>query len=95
MSRRRDIAAAIAAYNATDPDMLLPPEAVQLLTVMFRGSRVCQRSLVDLAAEVRDTPRAVDRLLRILTAIGFLSTEHSARRVASTYRLHLPPLARR
>jgi hypothetical protein len=60
---------------------------------MFRRSRVCQRSLVDLAGEVSDTPRAVDRLLRFLTAIGFLSTEHSARRVASTYHLRLPPQA--
>jgi hypothetical protein len=90
--RAREIEAVIAAYNAADPEML-PPEAVQLLTVMFRRSRVCQRSLVDLAAEVSDPPRAVDRLLRFLTAIGFLSTEHSPRRIASTYRLHLPPTA--
>jgi hypothetical protein len=93
--RASEIEAAIAAYNAADPDMLLPPEAVQLLTVMFRQSRMCQRSLEDIAAEVNDTPRAVDRLLRFLTVIGFLSTERSARRVASTYRLHLPPLMRR
>jgi hypothetical protein len=73
--------------------MLLPPEAVQLLTIMFPRGVVCQRSLVDLAAEVSDTPRAVDRLLRFLTAIGLLSTEHSARRVASTYRLTLRPRA--
>jgi hypothetical protein len=33
--------AAIAAYNDSNPGMLPPPEAVQLLTVMFRQIRVC------------------------------------------------------
>jgi hypothetical protein len=48
---RREIEAAIAAYNAADPDMLLPPDAVRLLTIMFRRSSVCQRSEAQLAAE--------------------------------------------
>jgi hypothetical protein len=102
LSRRREIEAAVAAYNATEPDMLLPPEAAHLLSVMFRRSGVCQRSLVDLAAEVNEGPRAVDRLLRFLTAIGFLSTEYNVGGVRKVYggvpniyRLHLPPVSSR
>jgi hypothetical protein len=85
---RRDIQAAIAAYNATDPDMLLPPEAARLLTVMFRRSGVCQRRLDDLAEEGFDR-RTLPRLLRALGDAGFLSKErgHGA---PNTYRLHLP-----
>jgi hypothetical protein len=64
--------------------------AVQLLTVMFRRSRVCRRSLVDLVAEVNYTLMAADRLLRFLTAIGFLSKERRFGAVPNTYRLHLP-----
>ena len=39
MPRKRDIEAAIAAYNDTDPDMLLPPEAAQLLVGLRRHRR--------------------------------------------------------
>jgi len=48
LSRRRAIEAAIAAYNAADLDMLLPPDAARLLTIMFRRSSVCRRRLDDL-----------------------------------------------
>jgi hypothetical protein len=96
--RRFEIEAAIAAYNDADPEMLLPPEAARLLEVMFRQSSVCQRRLADLATEVNNTPRGVDRLLRFLTSIGFLSKErrlgaeeHRRGAVANVYRLHLPP----
>jgi hypothetical protein len=60
-----EIEAAIAAYNNTDPEMLLPPEAARLLTIMFRRSGVCQRRLDDLAAEGFDR-RTLPRLLRAL-----------------------------
>jgi hypothetical protein len=88
---RREIEAAIAAYNAADPDMLLPPDVGRLLTIMFRRSSVCQRSEVQLAAEAG--ARAVRRLLHILTEAGFLSKEPGSGRDPSTYRLHLPPRA--
>ena len=92
MPSRRDIAAAIAAYNATDPDPLLPPEAVQLLAVMFRRNVVCQRRLEDLAAEGFDKRRVLPRLLRVLGEAGFLSTErHVGPGAVNIYRLHLPP----
>jgi hypothetical protein len=101
-SRRRDIEAAIEAYNATDPDMLLPLEAARLLAVMFRRSSVCQRTVASLAAETSDTIRIVARLLRMLVEAGFLSKErrlgareHRLGAVANVYRLHLPRLVRR
>jgi hypothetical protein len=87
--RRREIEAAIAAYNAADPDMLLPPEAAHLLTVMFRRSSVCQRRLDDLAAEGFDR-RTLPRLLRALGDAGFLSKERG-HGVPNTYRLTWPP----
>ena len=93
MPRKRDIEAAVAAYNATDPEALLPPEAARLLTVMFRRSTVCQRRLEDLAAEGFDR-RAVPRLLRALIEAGFLSREQPGG-VPTIYQLHLPPLVRR
>jgi hypothetical protein len=48
LPRRREIEAAIAAYNAADPDMPLPPDVGRLLTIMF--SRSSQRSEAQLAA---------------------------------------------
>jgi hypothetical protein len=86
---RRDIEAAIAAYNASDPEMLLPPETAQLLSVMFHRSSVCQRRLDDLAAEGFDRP-TLPRLLRALGDAGFLSKERG-HGVPNTYRLTLPP----
>ena len=94
MSRRREIEAVIMAYNATDPDMLLPPEAVQLLTAMFPRGDVCQRSLPHLTAASGDGMKRVARLLRLLVDAGFLSKEESLGRVANVYRLHLPPARR-
>ena len=93
MPNRREIEAAIAAYNAADPDMLLPPDASRLLSVMFRRRSVYQRSEANLAAEAGDTVRTVRRLLRSLIEAGFLSKEPASGRDPSTYRLHLPPQA--
>jgi hypothetical protein len=92
-ARRREIEAAIGAYNATDPDMLLPPEAARLLTIMFRRSSVCQRRLDDLAAEGFDR-RTLPPLLRALGDAGFLSKERG-HGVPNTYRLTLPPRRQR
>jgi hypothetical protein len=93
LPRRREIAAAIAAHNATDREPFLPPEAAGLLSVMFRrGASVCQRSLDDLAAEGFDR-RGVPRLLRALVEAGLLSKEPRIGRNPDIYRLHLPPQA--
>ena len=94
MPRRREIEAAIAAYNDADPEILLPPDAARLLSVMFRRSSVCQRSVAHLAAEASDTMRLVKRLLRILLEAGFLSKPPRSGRGPHTYRLHLPPVRR-
>ena len=91
MPRRREIEAAIAAYNDADPETLLPPDAARLLSVMFRRSSVCQRSLADLAAEAFSRDRLVKRLLRLVEA-GFLSKPPRSGRGPHTYRLHLPPV---
>jgi hypothetical protein len=77
LSRRIEIEAALAAYNTADPDMLLPPEAVHLLTTMFPRGDVCQRSLPDLTAASGDGMKRVARLLRLLVDAGFLSEEES------------------
>jgi hypothetical protein len=95
LPRKRDIEAAIAAYNATDPEALLPPEAARLLAVMFRRSSMCQRGVADLAAEGFDR-RILPRLLRALGEAGLLSKERRfGQGTANIYRLHLPPLVRR
>jgi hypothetical protein len=85
----------MAAYNATDPEALLPPDAARLLAVMFRRSSVCQRSQDDLAAEGVDR-RAIPHLLRALVEAGFLSKERRFGKGASNvYHIHLPPRRRR
>ena len=88
MPSNRDTQAAIAAYNATDPEALLPPDAARLLAVMFRRSSVCQRSQDDLAAEGFDR-RAIPHLLRALVEAGFLSKERRFGK-GNVYHLHLP-----
>jgi hypothetical protein len=92
LPRRREIEAAIAAHNAADREPHLPPEAVHLLAVMFRGASVCQRSHDALAAEGFDR-RGVPRLLRALVEAGFLSKKQQSGRGTNTYHLHLPPQA--
>jgi hypothetical protein len=94
MLRRSGIEVAIAAYNDADPDMLLPPEAGRLLAVMFPRGDVCQRSAAHFMEETGDRRKRVAHLLRLLVEVRFISTEHSRGRVASIYRLHLPPVRR-
>ena len=89
MPRKRDIEAAVAAYNDAAQALLLPPSATRLLIVMFPRGAVCQRSLDDLAAEGFDR-RGLPRLLRGLVETGFLSKEPGSGRVPTTYTLHPP-----
>jgi hypothetical protein len=92
--RREEIEAAIAAYNDTDPDMLLPPAAAQLLTAMFAKADTCQRTIVSLEQEGLGRESLI-RLLRHLVEIGFVSKERSSGRGRpNVYRLHLPPVRR-
>jgi hypothetical protein len=79
--KRSEIEAAIAAYNATDPDMLLPADASRLLATMFSTGDVCQCSVAHLMEETDDRRKRIARLLRVLEDAGFLSTEHSRGRV--------------
>jgi hypothetical protein len=97
LPRKRDIEAAIAAYNSTAPVRReMPPDAARLLTVLFPRSDVCQRTVVSLAAEGFDQATA-RRLLRGLISAGFVSKEHPGRGqgIISTFRLHLPPRRQR
>ena len=92
MPRKRDIEAAIAAYNKAEGGLLLPPEAARLLASMFRRGDVCQCSPGDLGAQGFDK-RTVRLLLRALIETGFLSKEEPSRSGGvTTYRLHLPPV---
>ena len=93
MSRRTEIAAAIAAHNDTATDVLLPPAAARLLIAMFPRREVCQRSLDDLARAGFDR-RGVVRLLHALIEAGFLSKQPGQGRAPNIYRLHLPPVRR-
>ena len=94
MPRKREIEAAIAAHNDTDPEALLPPAAARLLITMFPRRDVCQRSLDDLARAGFDR-RDVLRLLHALIEAGFLSKDRGRGRSApNIYRLHLPPVQR-
>ena len=79
LSRRREIEAAIAAYNSADRETLLPPSAVRLLAVMFPRDGFDERT--------------VHYLLRALVDAGFLFRE-GRRGVPNIYRLRLPPVRR-
>jgi hypothetical protein len=94
LSRRTEIAAAIAAHNDTATDVLLPPAAARLLIAMFPRRELCQRSLDDLARAGFDR-RGVVRLLHALVEAGLLSKERGhVLRAPNIYRLHLPPVRR-
>jgi hypothetical protein len=94
LPRKRDIEAAIAAYNRDDRErFVLPPEAARLLAAMFRTDTVCHRTLPSLMAEGFGR-QTIIRLLESLVLAGFLSKEPGQRGVVRTYRLHLPPLVR-
>jgi hypothetical protein len=89
LPRKRDIEAAVAAYNDTDGDLLLPPATAHLLSAMFGRRSVWQGRLEDLVAKGFDR-RTLPRLMRALVETGFLSTA-GERSNPPTYRLHLPP----
>jgi len=89
--RREKIAAAVTAYDHANPSAPLPRNTGRLLTVMFAGDDVCQRSLEDIAADGFNRDR-LPTLLRRLAEIGLLSKERGSARVPNTYRLHLPPV---
>ena len=91
-SRRDEIAAAVEAHNRDDRErLLLPPDAVRLLALMFPTDTVYRRSVTSLQAE-GFTKRTLARLLKRLIDTGFLSKEPGQQGVISTYRLHLPPV---
>ena len=92
MPRKREIEAAIAAYNDNDQERFLPPpEAARLLSAMFPKDSVYRGSAASLTGEGPDR-RTVARLLGGLVEAGFLSKEPGKRRgIIPTYRLHLPP----
>jgi hypothetical protein len=94
LSRRREIEAAIAAYNSADYETVLPPSAVRLLAVMLPRDDVCQRRLTDLEADGFDE-RTIHYLLRALVDAGFLFKARARGPVANNiYRLNLPPVRR-
>ena len=89
--RRREIAAAVAAYNVARRGPSVSSAATHLLAVMFADADVCQRSLESLAQEGFDRTVVV-RLLRRLLEAGVLSKQRGQGRDPTTYRLHLPPV---
>jgi hypothetical protein len=90
--RRREIDAAVAAYNVARRGPSVSSAATHLLAVMFADADVCQRSFERLAREGFDRTVVV-RLLRRLQEAGFLSKQQSGQgRAPNTYRLHLPPV---
>jgi hypothetical protein len=94
LPRKRDIEAAIAAYNDTDPEALLPPDAARLLAVMFPRDTVFRGSMPSLMAEGFDR-NLLRKLLGSLVDAGFLSKQLAGRGWLSTYHLYLPPRRRR
>jgi hypothetical protein len=92
LSRRREIEAAISAYNDLDQEglLLLPPEAGRLLAVMFPRDTVFRSSVTSLSAEGFNR-RIVVKLAESLIEAGFLSREGGRQGFVDTYRLHLPP----
>jgi hypothetical protein len=95
LPRKRDIEAAVAAYNSADREgFVLPPLAAQLLAAMFPRDTVCRRRVTDLADMGGFDRNAVRKLLSSLADAGFLTKEGPSGAVA-TYHLHLPPRRRR
>jgi hypothetical protein len=88
--RREEIEAAIETHNGQDRErlLLLPPDAVRLLALMFSRDSVYRRSVTSLQAE-GFTKRALTRLLKRLIDTGFLSKEPGQAGVVTTYRLYL------
>ena len=90
--RRGDnIAAAVAAYDAANPNAPLPRNTARLLAAMFPSADVCQRTLEDLMEEGFDR-KSLSLTLRRLLDAGFLTKQPGAGRDPNTYHLHLPPV---
>jgi hypothetical protein len=89
--RRDDLAAAVAAYDSTNPEARLPRSTVPLLAAMFPTDNVCQRSLQDLAAEGFDRKRLAANLRRLAEAGGSVQNTRLGGRAG---HLHLPPVQR-
>jgi hypothetical protein len=90
LPRRKEIEAAIAAYNDAEGGMLLPPDAGRLLAVMFPRAPVFRGAVGGLVAKGFDN-RTLIPLLRALVVAGFLSKDPGRRSLITTYHLHLPP----
>jgi hypothetical protein len=88
-AKKRD-RAAIAAYNDAEGGMLLPPDAVRLLAVMFPRSPMFRGAVGSLVSKGFDN-RTLLPLLRALAVAGFLSKDPGRRSLITTYHLHLPP----
>ena len=92
-SRRDEIDAAVAAYNATGrKPPLKAVDARQLLTIMFADADVCCRNLDSLWAEGFSAGLLV-QLLHNLIETGLVSKERGKGSAPNIYRLHLPPQA--
>ncbi len=89
--RREAIEAAVAAYNAADPDAPLPRNTARLLAAMFPSEDVCKRSQEALVAEGFSRNGLSVALRRLLEA-GFVSKQRGSACIPDTYRLHLPVL---
>jgi hypothetical protein len=88
--RREAIEAAVAAHNAANRQPRLTPNATRLLTEMFAEADVCRRNLDSLVSDGLGRETLL-RLLRRLSAAGFLTKTRGVGRSPNTYRLHLPP----
>jgi hypothetical protein len=75
MTARKEIEAAVAAYNATDPDMRCRPRPRSCSASCSAGAAYANAACPTLQRKPA-TLRTVKGLLRILTQIGFLTTEH-------------------
>jgi hypothetical protein len=87
LSRRRDIEAAVAAYDQANPRAPLGPVAARLLRVIFPVEDVCQRSLEDLAVD-GFTRTSLPTLLQRLVFVGLL-TRHRVAGAPHVCHLHL------
>ena|SRR5215469_14294613 len=87
LSRRREIEAAVGAYEQANPLAPLPRNAPRLLHVMFPVEDMCLLSLDDLAADGFDRP-SLPTLLQRLVFAGLL-TRHRVAVAPHVYRLRL------
>jgi hypothetical protein len=89
-SRREEIAAAVATWNQDHSEAPLPSNTVRLLAAMFPSGEVCQRSLVDIAAEGFSRKNLPETLRRLVEA-GILTRRQGVARIANAYHLAVGP----